>query len=213
MPVTKIVERPVYKDNIIRREVPKIVKQEVIYETTIPVEKVNVIEEVIEVPIDRIVERPVTRQVVKYVEMPTEKIIEEENEIEQINYVEKITHVKVERIQENPIFKEKIVERPLMIEKIVEKEVDVPIEKIIEVPVEKIVEVPVEIIIDNPIVVQKEVVKEVYYDRNVPNIIHEQSKSAGVHDHHYRSQIETTNQMINQKKLEIAKLKAEFEIM
>ena len=42
------------------------------YEKIVPVERVNIIEEIVEVPIERIVERPVERIVEKYVEVPIE---------------------------------------------------------------------------------------------------------------------------------------------
>ena len=61
MEVENRIDKPVYKDNIIRREIPKIIEQEVIYEKIVPVEKVNIIEETVEVPIERIIERPVEK--------------------------------------------------------------------------------------------------------------------------------------------------------
>jgi len=38
VPVERIVKKPIYKENVITRQIPKIVKQEVIYETEKPVE-------------------------------------------------------------------------------------------------------------------------------------------------------------------------------
>ena len=83
---------------------------------------------VVEVPVEKVVEKIVEREV--RVEVPVEKIVEKEVRVE----------VPVEKIVE----KEVRVEVP--VEKIVEKEVrvEVPVEKVVEVPVEKIVEKIVE---------------------------------------------------------------------
>ena len=108
---------------------------------------------VIEVPVERVVEKIVEKEV--RVEVPVEKIVEKEVRVE----------VPVEKIVE----KEVRVEVP--VEKIVEKEVrvEVPVEKIVEkevrveVPVEKVVEVPVEKIVEK--IVEKEVRVEVPVER------------------------------------------------
>ena len=51
-------------------------EQEVIYETEKPVEQVNIIEEIIEVPIERIIEKPVEVFKERIVEIPIDNIIE-----------------------------------------------------------------------------------------------------------------------------------------
>lgn len=95
--------------------------------------EVKVVEKIVKVPVEKIVEKIVTKEVP--VEKIVEKIVTKEVPVEKI--VEKIVTKEV------PV--EKIVEVP--VEKIVTKEV----EKIVEVPVEKIVTKEVEKIIDpNP---------------------------------------------------------------
>ena len=97
------------------------------------VPEVKVVEKIVKVPVEKIVEKIVTKEVP--VEKIVEKIVTKEVPVEKI--VEKIVTKEV------PV--EKIVEVP--VEKIVTKEV----EKIVEVPVEKIVTKEVEKIIDpNP---------------------------------------------------------------
>lgn len=201
--------REVVRENIIRREIPKIIQQEVVYETIVPVEKVNVVEEIVEVPIDRVIERPVVREVVKYVEVPVEREEEEENLIEEIQYKEKIVQVKVEKVVEMPVVKTNVIEKPIYIEKVVEKEVLVPVEKIVEVPVDKIVEVPIEVIVEEPVVVQKQFVKEVYYDKAVTK--QGPGLAQPAEDSSLRQMVNNSNQGIVHSKIELAKLRVEFE--
>ena len=201
--------REVVKENVIRREIPKIVQQEVIYEVTVPVEKVNVVEEIVEVPIDRVIERPVVREVIKYVDVEVEKEFVEENIVEDIRYAEKIVKVNVEKIVEKPIVRTNIIEKPIFIEKVVEKEVLVPVEKIIEVPVDKIVEVPIEVIIEKPVVVQKQVFREVVYNKSVPKI--SAPREGASEDPFLRQRVEQSSRELSQAKVEVAKLKAEWE--
>lgn len=161
------VDVPFYTENIIKRMVPKIVHQEVIYENVTPVEKVNVIEEIIEVPIERIIERPIDKVIERQEEVIVEKEVYEDNLIEDIQYVDKIVKVNVERKIERPVMKDVVTEKEVFVDKIIVKEVQNKIEKIIENPVEKIVEVPVDIIVDRPVFVPKNTQKDVYVDKNV----------------------------------------------
>lgn len=117
--------------------------------------------------------------------------------------------MKVERVVENPVVRTNIIEKPVYIERIVEKEVIVPVEKIIEVPVEKVVEIPVEVIVENPVIVQKEIIKEVFYDRNV-----NKPMPAAVtqnEDRNLRTEYELSQTQVNSVKLELSKLRAELE--
>lgn len=212
VPIQRMVERPVYKERIVTKEVPKIIEQEVIYETTVPVERVNIVEEVIPVPIDRIIERPIERTVEKYVDVVIEKEIFEDNLVEDVQYIEKIVQVPLERIVERPVYKENIIEKNVFIEKIVEKNVDVPVEKIIEVPVERIVEVPFDVIVENPITRQKIVEREVYIDKKVAKPRASQIRS-GVEDSNLRFQVQTLESRISETKISVSKIKAEWEIL
>lgn len=109
------------------------------------IERIVEVEVIKEVPVERIVEVPVDRIVDRYVEVPVEKV------------TEKVREVEVDRI----ITKEVPVEIERLVEKVVVKEVPVPVEKIVE----KIVEVPVEkIVYQDRIVYQDQVV---YQDRVV----------------------------------------------
>lgn len=201
--------KEVIKENVIRREIPKIVQQEVIYEVTVPVEKVKVVEEIVEVPIDRIIERPVIKEVIKYIDVEVEKEFVEENIVEDIRYNEKVVKVNVEKIVEKPIVRTNIIEKPIFIEKIVEKEVLVPVEKIIEVPVDKIVEVPIEVIIEKPILIQKQVFREVFYNKSVPKI--SAPREGASEDPFLKQRVEQSSRELNQTKVEVAKLKAEWD--
>ena len=210
VPVQRFVERPVYKERVVHKEVPKIIEQEVIYETTIPVERVNVVEEVIPVPIDRIIERPVERTVERYVDVVVEKEVYEDNVVEDVQYVERIVHVPLERIVERPVFRENVIEKNVYMEKIVEREVDVPVEKIVEVPVERIVEIPVEVIVENPVPRQRIVEREVFIDKKVskPRASH---ITTGSEDASLRFQVQTLERQISETKITVSKLRAEWE--
>lgn len=201
--------REVIKENVIRREIPKIIQQEVIYETLVPVEKVEIVEEIVEVPIDRVIERPIVKEVIKYVEIEVEKEDVHEEIHEEIRYEEKLVQVKVEKIIEVPVVKTNIIEKPLYIEKVIEREVVVPVEKIIEVPVEKIVEVPIEVIVEDPVIVQREVVREVFVDKMVAREGRESGKT--FEDEHLRREVEMSSKRVSDSKMEVAKLKAEWE--
>ncbi|MBR2838079.1 MAG: DUF4339 domain-containing protein [Kiritimatiellae bacterium] len=111
----------------------------------VPVEKVveKVVEKEVrvEVPVEKVVEKVVEKEV--RVEVPVEKVVEK--------VVEKEVRVEVpvEKIVEKVVEKEVRVEVP--VERIVEKVVEVPVERIVEkevrveVPVEKIVERVIEV--------------------------------------------------------------------
>ena len=124
----RIVERPVYRDNII--------------------------EHYVDVPIERIIERPVERIVEKRVERIVEQPIYYDNIIEhQVEYaIEKIIEKPVERIVERPVYIDQIRERPVAIEVIREEIREVPVEHIVEKPVyfDNIIEKVVEVLIENP---------------------------------------------------------------
>ena len=85
-------------------------------------------ENVVEVPVEKVVE----------VEVPVEKVVEVEVPVEKV--VERTVEVPVEKVVEVEVPVEKIVE--------VEKVVEVPVEKVVEVevPVEKVVEVEVPVV-------------------------------------------------------------------
>ena len=130
--VQKVVERPVYIDNIIERVVD------------IPIEKI------IEVPVERLVEKPVEQIVEKAVYI--DNIIEREVQIP----VEKIVEKPVERVIEKPVYYENIIEKPVPIEVVREEVVEVPVEHIVERPVyvDNIIEKAVEVIVENPVPVE-----------------------------------------------------------
>jgi len=89
-------------------------------------------EKIVEVPVEKIVERPI--YIEKLVEKPIyiEKIVEVEYEV----IVEKRVEIPVERIVEVPV--EVTVEMPITVERIVEK--PIYIEKIVERPTEVLIE-------------------------------------------------------------------------
>lgn len=125
--VEKVVEVPVYYDNIIEEEVE------------VPVEKYieRPVERIIEKPVEKIIERPVYREniIERRVEVPVERIVEK----------------PVEKIVEVEVYYDNIIEKPVPRERIVERRIEVPVEKIVERPryVENIVERPVERVVEN----------------------------------------------------------------
>ena len=124
----RVVEKPVYVDNII--EQPRVIERKVEIEVPrhIPVVKKYQVE----------IERPV----------PREKIIHQEYEVPVVNEI----YVDKEFIIEKPVFRENIIEKPVEVKRFVEKEVIVPIEHIVEKPIyheniiekkfDKLIEVP-----------------------------------------------------------------------
>lgn len=129
----RIVERPVYVDNIIERVVD------------VPIERI------IQVPVERIVEQPIEHVIEKPVYI--DNIIEREVQVP----VEKVVERPVEHIVERPVYIDNIIERPVPIEVIREETVEVPVEHIVERPVyiDNIIEKPVEVLIENPVPVER----------------------------------------------------------
>ena len=123
----RVVERPVYVDNVIEQVVQ------------VPVERIveHVVDKVVEVPIERVVERPVyvDNIIHKQIDVPRENIIDR----------------PVEQIIEVPVYVDNVIERPVPIERIVERKIDIPVERIVDVPV----------YVDNIIHKQVEIVREV----------------------------------------------------
>lgn len=128
----RLVERPVYIDNIIQKVVD------------VPIERI------IEVPVEKIVEKPVEYVIEKPVYI--DNIIEQEVEVP----VEEIVEMPVEYIRERPIYIDNIIERPVPVQVIREETVEVPVEHIVEKPiyVDNIIERPVEVLIENPVPVE-----------------------------------------------------------
>lgn len=143
----KIVENPVYVQNVIEREVAQHVQK------IIEVPKARVVEQRVPIYIDRPV--PVERIYKKEVEVPVphEVIQKKEVVVERPKYIENIIEVPVpvERVVEKevrvPI--EHVVEKAVYIDNVIDKpveyitEVPVPIEELVEVPVEQIIEIPI----------------------------------------------------------------------
>lgn len=129
----KIVERPVYYDNII--------------------------EKIVDVPIERIIERPIERIVEKPVEHIVEHAVYYDNIIERTVQVpvEHIIEKPVERLVERPVYVDKIIERPVAIEVIKEQIKEISVEHIVERPIyiENVIHKPVEVLIENPVAVEK----------------------------------------------------------
>lgn len=142
-----VVERPVYYDNIIEK----------IVNTPIEVIKERPFEVINQVHTHRQIERPVYRDNVieKIVEIPVERVVERtfDRIVDQPVYIENIRENRypVERIIERVVEQnvENYVERPVYIDNIIEKYID----NVIEVPVQHVIDVPVYVdkIIDNPI--------------------------------------------------------------
>lgn len=84
-------------------------------------EEVNIIEEIIEVPVERIIDKPVERVVEKFYDNEIEEIDYVDNIIEDITYVDKPVTVLVEKIVEKPTIVYKDVIREVAIDKLVEK--------------------------------------------------------------------------------------------
>ena len=198
-----------YFENVIRKEVPKIIQQEVIYETVVPFEKVNIIEETIPVPIEKIIDRPVERNVEQYVENLIEKEVIEYNIIEDVQYVDKLVNVEINRNVENPIVRQNIIQKPVYIDKIVERQVPRDIDKVVEVKVEKIVEVPVDVVVEVPVFKERHVYKDVYVNKNVrkshTNVQQEPQ------DYVLLGKIETQRKQISEIKTRIARIRGEFQ--
>lgn len=143
----------------------------------------QIVEKIVEVPVDRIVEVPVDKivEVEKIVEVPVDRIVEKVVEVEKIvevpvdRIVEKVVEVPVDRLVEV----EKIVEVEKVVDKIIEVPVEklvevykiVEVEKIVEVPVEKIVEVPVEKIVEKTVEVPVDRIVEVPVEKIVEKVV------------------------------------------
>jgi hypothetical protein len=207
--VPEYIEKPRYVDNIIRKEVPRYIQQEVIYETVVPVEKENIVEETIYVPIEKVIDRPVEKTVEKFVENIIEKEVIEYNIIEDIQYVDKDVTVQVERKVENPVVKQNIIQKPRYIDRVVERKVPRNIEKVVEVKVDKIIEVPVEVVVEVPIFKEKKVYKDVLVNKNV-------RRSSGrviqaEQDFALKGRVEKQRNDISELKTKIARIRAEYE--
>jgi hypothetical protein len=100
-------------------------------------------EKVVEIPVDRIVEKPVYIEVEK--ERLVDRFIEVEKEVVVVKHVEVPVERIVERFVEVPVDKivEKFVEVPVdrIVEKLVEVEKEVVVVKHVEIPVERIVQI------------------------------------------------------------------------
>lgn len=197
---------------VTRREVPKIIEEEVIVEHVVPVERVNIVHEIVEIPIRQVIDRPVERIREKFVDVIVEKEVFEDNHIEEEQYVEKIVEVPIQKIIERPVFKENIIEVPKVIEKAVYKDVEKIVYKDIVKDVERIVEVPVDVIIENPIPVQKVLVEEVMINKNMPRPRNSNIKEER-EDPSLRFQVDSLERNITESRMRIAKTKAEYEIM
>lgn len=120
----KIIDKPIYLDNIVERIVQ------------VPVDRIieKVIDKIVEVPIERIIERPVyvDNLIQRVVEIPVQRLVEK----------------PVERIIERPVYFDNIIEKPVAIERIVERRVEIPVERFVEVPtyVDNIIQKTVEIV-------------------------------------------------------------------
>ena len=171
VPVQQIVEVPVYVDKIV--EVPVYVDRvhenhyEIVRENRYPVENI------VNIPVEKIVTEVVERPYEQVTEVPVEKLVEVKREVivDKPVYVDNVIERTVEI--DNPIYVdvEHIVERPVYTEKITEK--PVYIEKVIEKPVEhvveKIVEVPIEQIVTVPVevIVERPVMVEKIVEKPV----------------------------------------------
>jgi len=157
--VEHIVEKPVYVDNVIRRE--------------IPVERR--VEKVVERQVDNVIERCVEVPYEKRVDVWYDVVHERENIIEQPIYYENVIS--------RPYYTEEVVERPVE-NKVynyydVIREVEVPVEKVIretiECPVERVCENHIEERIEHPVErkIEKRVPVEniVYVDKVIVNTV------------------------------------------
>lgn len=111
-------EKIVYKENIIKKEVPQI--------------------KLIEKPVERIIENIITKENIIKKENVVEVTVNQDKE----HIVEQIVEIEKEKIIEVPV--EVIIERPIEVETIVEKEVKIFQEVVKEIEVEKIVDVEVD---------------------------------------------------------------------
>jgi len=150
----------------------RIHEQERIVENPIYVD--NIIERIVDVPIDKIIEVPVQRIVEKPVEHIVERPVYIDNIIERIVEipVEKVIEKPVEHIVEVPVYYDNIIEKPVPIEKIVEQIIEVPVEHIVEQPVyvDNIIEKRYDNIIENPVAVENiiEIPLPQYINHEVP---------------------------------------------
>jgi len=171
--IEHIVERPVYIDNPIRREIP------------------------VERRVEKIVERKVDNVVEKYVDRPYEtrvdcwhdRIVERENIIEQPIYYENVisrpyyTEEIVERPVENKVYNyyDVIREVDVPVEKVIRETIECPVERICENHIEQRIEHPVErrvehkVPVENIVYVDKVIINEVenYIDNVIEHVRHE----------------------------------------
>ena len=156
-PVDYLVEVPVYRENIIERDVPveRIVEREVLEPVEHLIEVPVVFENLIEKPVEMLVEVPVPSE--QLMEVPVERLRE--------------TFVNIERVSGRPV--ERVVRKSVAVirqvevpfEFTVEHTVPCPVEHVIERKINKFVEIQVEKIVERPIEVERIVEKPVYIDR------------------------------------------------
>ena len=214
VPVEEITEnfidveemREVPVDKIIKKSVPFLTKKEVL----VDVEVEKYIQEEVQIPIDRMVNRYTEREFDQIIEKPV--YIERTREVP--IEIEKITEIPLQYLSENIKIVEKIIEKPVYFDTIIEKRVEYIVEKIVEVFVEKIIEVPITIYIEKPvfkeIIIEEEILVEtntvqIHEDPNVEELFEE------FEDEEMNRDIVGRTSEKNQEEIENSKLNNEYQ--
>lgn len=152
-----LVERPVFRDNIIEKpvEVCRFVEKEVRVPVEILVEKPVIVENTIEKKVDKIVEVPAPKEVLN-------EVLRDEFHQRTLN-VERVNERPIEKVLYKPVTKTHQVTVPLNIDvsrfvsQVVPVQINKQVNRFIENPVEQIKEVPnfIERIVEKPVIVER----------------------------------------------------------
>ena len=148
-------------ERVVARSVEKVLHKKTSHIVQTPRE-FNVVKERF-VPRER--ERSVGRRVNRFIEVPVERVVERpvylERVVENPVFVQRTVNVPIESVSERITMVERIVEKPVMVDRVVEVFVENIIVRDVHVPVERVVEVPVCVDVPRPVFCEQLVEEEV----------------------------------------------------
>lgn len=214
IPIEKIHEVMINIERVVERPVERVVRKSVANIRQVPVNVEYTIEKTIEQPVEREIEKHINR----YIEVPTESIVERsvmvERSNETANFIDKVTEIHLENVTENIQAVEKIVEKPVYIDTVLEKEVEYIVVRDVNVPTEKNIEVELNIQIQNPVYMEYETINDLNIDNNVvevtenPNVLEE---TVEFDDIEFSSEIEIRKRDLEAQRNENYSLKSQFD--
>lgn len=163
-PKTIITQKPIYIHTHTEVPVEKIVTRPVPY----PVEVEKLVVKEVKVPVDRIVEKHIDRPVHIPIEKQVEKIVHVPYAVQSIveRPVEKIVTQQVAVPVDRIV--EKIIDLPVEVEKVIEKQVPIAVDRVVEKLIDRPIAVPYEKIVEKPIPYVVEKFIEKFIDRPIP---------------------------------------------